>query len=171
MIELEIIQMYYGDRVAKRSGVPLINHINEGLVILDAIYADDVVKGAYCLHPLLQDDSAMRDNWAEVAKKARASCCILATEYRSKAQSYLCRPETDSWSSEEIAKRVGQLIEPVQLMLIADKVQNRKDFLIYHANTHERKEQLNHYFLNWAAFLGLDSNKLSELTKLIEVTE
>ena len=36
MKELPLIERYYGTRTAKRSGVPLINHIHEGLAVLEA---------------------------------------------------------------------------------------------------------------------------------------
>lgn len=34
---LEIIERFYGDRKAERSGVPLINHIHEGCAIIDSL--------------------------------------------------------------------------------------------------------------------------------------
>ena len=54
--EISLIKNFYGDKTAKRSGVPLINHINEGLIVLDFIKASDIAKKAYCLHPLVQSD-------------------------------------------------------------------------------------------------------------------
>lgn len=35
-VEYKFINLFYRDRVAKRSQVPLINHINEGLTVLSA---------------------------------------------------------------------------------------------------------------------------------------
>ena len=34
-------------------------------------------------------------------------------------------------------------------MLIADKVQNRKDFMMYHLHTHQRSKELEKYFNQW----------------------
>ena len=34
-------------------------------------------------------------------------------------------------------------------MLYADKIQNEKDFKIYHEVTHERSKELREYFDNW----------------------
>ena len=48
---------FYGERRAKRSGVPYINHIDEGLIVLDAINASVHAKRAYCLHPIFQSDA------------------------------------------------------------------------------------------------------------------
>jgi hypothetical protein len=51
MKELELITQFYGDRKAERSGVPLINHIHEGLWILESMNASRVTKQGWCLHP------------------------------------------------------------------------------------------------------------------------
>ena len=50
-------------------------------------------------------------------------------------------------------------------MLIADKVQNYKDFLLYHKNTHERSDELDEYFNSWFKILHCD---YKELVKIIE---
>jgi hypothetical protein len=55
MKQYEMIKAYYGDRKAKRSGTPLIQHIDDGLVILDAIGAAYCARAAYCLHPIFQE--------------------------------------------------------------------------------------------------------------------
>lgn len=55
-VEYGLVADWYGESTAKRSGVPLINHIHEGLTILDTIGADVVTQSAFCLHPLLQHD-------------------------------------------------------------------------------------------------------------------
>jgi (p)ppGpp synthase/HD superfamily hydrolase len=52
----KIISDYYGESTTKRSGVKLINHIDEGIEILKSIGADDDTIDAYCLHPILQSD-------------------------------------------------------------------------------------------------------------------
>jgi hypothetical protein len=57
-----LIAEYYGDRRAKRSGVPYINHITEGLVVMDRLGASKVAKDAYCVHPIFQDDATLYDD-------------------------------------------------------------------------------------------------------------
>ena len=49
----EAIRVHYGGDFAKRSGIPLINHIIEGLCILIRLGAPRSVCGAWCLHPNL----------------------------------------------------------------------------------------------------------------------
>ena len=38
-------------------------------------------------------------------------------------------------------------------MLLADKLQNRKDFRLYHLGKHERTKELDHYFDLWIDYL------------------
>jgi hypothetical protein len=38
-------------------------------------------------------------------------------------------------------------------MLFADKVQNEKDFALYHEGTHARSKELREYFNNWLNIL------------------
>ena len=53
-------------------------------------------------------------------------------------------------------------------MLIADKIQNRKDFEIYHKNRHKRSEELDCYFRDWLRRLSISEdvyNKIKEILK------
>jgi hypothetical protein len=47
-------------------------------------------------------------------------------------------------------------------MLIADKVQNRKDFELYHEATHPRSKELAMYFRLWLEKLGVSEENYQQ---------
>lgn len=144
----QLIREYYGEITAKRSGVPYINHINEGLVILDKLNASNIVKDAFCIHPLFQGDTDLVNNKGmRGLQLLDPESIILAMEYRRVANSYL--------SHDDVSDFVGFTCEEVRLMLIADKVQNHKDFMIAHYGSHPRSIELLQYFNNWFEILDI----------------
>lgn len=149
--EYQTIKEFYGDKCAVRSEVRLINHIDEGLMILDALVASDLTKGAFCIHPIVQDNVPQDVSWSHSLS--------LAQEYRDKANSYLCNIQTDHIQSinqiNDIMKNISS--ECVQ-MLYADKIQNRKDFRLYHRNSHPRSPELERYFNLWIEYLRAKLN-------------
>lgn len=148
-----LISRYYGLRCAKRSGLPYINHIKEGLDILTRIGASEDAKDAYCIHPLLQNDEDLLKNLDEINDwKIDPRVLILAMEYRWVANNYLSHREV--LDPSEIALSA---LKEVNDMLIADKVQNYKDFKIYHQKTNPRSKELTIYFENWLHVLGVDA--------------
>jgi len=154
--EYQLISHYYGNRAAARSGIRLMNHIDEGLAILTQMKAAESVKAAFCLHPMLQSDEAYAENFKRLCDDHLVGNIplILAVEYRKAANSYLCKPTTDYWHLDQIKKKVGVLSLELRQMLIADKRQNYKDFMTYHSETHPRSWQLLRYFQNWFKILG-----------------
>ena len=148
----EIISKHYGDSVATRSQVPLMNHIDEGLQILACLGATELAKDAFCIHPIVQ--IAILDNNQVPDDVLELESFPLAYEYSMKANSYLCCKETDYVTSvEDIYNIVGDMTHDCRLMLIADKIQNRKDFTRFHKGTHERSDQLTAYFDLWLQYL------------------
>ncbi len=151
--EYEIISDYYGSDKAKRSGVYLMNHIDEGLAILEWIGASETAKKAYCLHPIYQSDGDLMKNYNHVNHgigNIDGNVMIAVMEYRAIANEYLSPRHIDSL--DEIRTSV---LTDVNDMLIADKIQNRKDFELYHKDTHPRSKELTYYFMNWLAVLGI----------------
>jgi len=138
-----IISEFYKDKIAKRSGVPYINHIDEGIAILKEINANDKTIAAYCLHPILQSDEALKNNFS-LLQFVDFDIIILLMEYRKTANAYLSKRVLKSIDEIELSP----LLE-VNQMLWADKLQNYKDFKLYHQNKHERSTELNEYFNNW----------------------
>lgn len=144
----KFIQMFYGDTVAERSRVPYIYHIDEGLAILKELDSDPDVQEAYCLHPYYQSDSEFLANVMKHIPNVSTSAVALAMEYRWVANSYL--------SKNNISDFVGFTCPQVREMLIADKVQNYKDFLIHHKDKHPRSDELDQYFNNWFELLEIN---------------
>lgn len=175
----ERIVEFYGNRCAKRSGVPLINHINEGLTILDRLEAHQDVKDAYCIHPMIQADEDLAANYMDLisgtGKKLylpiRNTVIGYAMEYRSVANDFLSdQIETGpgSWGAEETYAKKPLRLSPlpaVNLMLVADKVQNKKDFVKYHQATHKRSRELTYYFDLWLKRLGISEEQYQALIK------
>ena len=116
---------------------------------------------AFCLHPLVQADADLADNFSTVSDSLStvsdgAVVLALAMEYRSVANEFL---------SDKQMPAAGIRLSPlndVNNMLIADKVQNKKDFLIHHSRTHARREELAAYFDHWLRALGV-SDRYDEL--------
>ena len=147
--EYRAIAAHYGDRCARRSGVRLMNHIDEGLRLLAHLGAGEPAMRAFCIHPILQSDSdlavadlaAVTDDVAVMA---------LAMEYRSVANAYLS-PMGDRDPADI---RLSPL-SAVNDMLRADKVQNYKDFLRFHDGIHDNSDGLHRYFQSWLTRLGI----------------
>jgi len=154
--EYEMIKSYYGSKVANRSKVPLINHINEGLLILEWISASDYAKRAYCLHPMFQSDDDLLKNY-ESNLGINQRVFINVMEYRHIANDYLSKRKINGLEDIRLS-----LLKDVNDMLIADKVQNRKDFERFHLGKHERSSELDQYFKNWLSKLGVSEETYQE---------
>ena len=150
---LMMIKEFYGSLRAKRSQVPLMNHITEGVEILRNEGTTMHVQAAFCIHPLIQADDDLPENISWCVEKLHPNVVYLALQYREYANSYLCKPETDYYSLEAVHNLLKDCPRDVLIMLYADKVQNQKDFLLYHLDTHERANQLKSYFEKWIAVL------------------
>ncbi len=153
------IQEYYDGKFAKRSGVPYMQHIDEGLTILDRIGATEVAKRAYCLHPIFQEDSTLRANCVYAVTCSKKTL-ILVMEYRNIANRGLSCYQVDDPASIYLSP-----LKEVNDMLIADKVQNRKDFEIHHLGKHEKSIELDRYFRNWLRALDVTEAKYLELIR------
>lgn len=149
--EYKLIFDFYGSRIARRAKIPLMNHIHEGLTILSEIGASEEAKRAFCIHPIVQSDEDLANNFHQI-KGLDPVVVALAFEYRSVANEYLSHRTISTLSDIRLSP-----LKDVNDMLIADKIQNNKDFLLYHKATHVRSKELEQYFQNWFARLGLPS--------------
>jgi hypothetical protein len=143
-LEYKIVEKFYGDGVAKRTGLWFMNHIDEGMIILNRLNKTDASKAGFCLHPLTQDDPNLKANFEYLVETVSSYNLGLSLEYRNIANAYLSRREIKSISEISLSP-----LQEVNDMLIADKIQNYKDFLLYHKDTHPRAKELDNYFNNW----------------------
>ena len=106
---------------------------------------------AFCLHPLVQEDAALAVAFPRLGELTPdPSILALALEYRNIANATL--------STRVIAGPEDIPLSPlgdVSRMLIADKIQNRKDFLLHHRATHPRALELDRYSRIWLQRLGV----------------
>ncbi len=157
-----LIKSFYGETRAKRSGVLYMNHIDEGIEILSKIDASINAIAAFCLHPIIQDDSNLLSGIELITKEIDDIHMpfVLATcmEYRNVANRGLSCYQVDN--PENIY--LGPL-KDVRDMLVADKVQNRKDFLKYHFGTHPKSKELDVYFKNWLRRLEITESMYESL--------
>lgn len=167
--EYRAISDYYGNRKAKRSGIPLISYIDEGLMILTWIGATQIAKRAFCLHPLFQKNEDLAANLprsSSLTDDLQVQVLGTVLEYRSIANAYLSTRVIQN--TNEI--QLGPLTD-VRDMLVADKVQNNKDFLVAHSDSHPRSEELNQYFLNWLQKLNISISQFEEWSRKLRVNE
>lgn len=164
------ITQFYGDKRTERSGVLLINHIHEGIEILRRYGSDEVVMEAYAVHPIFQNDADLSANFFQ-CDDLHPLITLYTMEYRNIANRFLSNQiekGPDSWGKVGCyPKRPLKLspLQPVNEMLIADKVQNRKDFMRYHKGTHARSDELDFYFNLWLRALDISEEKYEELTE------
>lgn len=143
--ELRAIEQFYGDQRAKRSGVLLINHIHEGLAILDALEAPELAYRLFCLHPV-----GRKAEMRAVVKYFELDDAI--EEYNELNDLYGSGYQSVRFTTEEdlFNKLADQYATPAVLYaLLADKIQNRKDFNLYHNGSLPNSELLQSYFDCW----------------------
>jgi hypothetical protein len=146
---LSIIETHYGQWRAKRSKVLLINHIHEGVSILQALGASEDVQAAFCIHPLVQNSVSTK------YPKDFTHIVHMAEMYTIYANTSLCTSEFDKITANLESKLDKLPVMPTEIayMLYADKIQNYKDFKLYHYGTHENFNRLNRYFRLWINYL------------------
>lgn len=149
-IEYFIVHEYYRFIVAERSKVYKIFHIKEGCHILEKLGASMAAKRAFCIHPMCQDDKDLAENYQYLFNECDAHAVALALEYRNIANQYLSHRDINS-----VKEIVLSPIPDINLMLIADKIQNRKDFELYLKGKIKNSDRMVQYFANWHTRLGI----------------
>lgn len=162
--EFNLISEFYGGRQARRSGVPLINHVIEGIRVLQDYGEPETTVGAWCLHPMVQGDADLERTLSQgLLQRANPVAVALAMEYRFRANSYL------SYMPPQGLHLSWGHVPAVRVMLIADKVQNRKDFEQHLADHPEVRngERLRAYYKEWLDALGVNEDEYTRLVKLL----
>jgi hypothetical protein len=164
--EYRAIEQHYGDGRARRSGVFFMHHIDEGLRVLHRwLRASDRAKRAFCLHPLVQGDAELRRSYdAGLLDGFEPRVVALALEYRSFANAFLSPMESHPGYADP-SKVAQSPLPEVGAMLVADKLQNCKDFCRHHRGTHPRSAHLERYFASWLAALGVDPGEVDRLAR------
>lgn len=161
------VSEFYGDRRSKRSGQYYMNHIDEGLFILSQ-FDDPRLQGAFCLHPIVQNDDDLFKNSEEMRLGHLLRGCepydiVCAMEYRRVANSYLSTHERKKAKDIDL----GPMLE-MRGMLIADKIQNRKDFEVYLKGNVWNSQDLDYYFKVWLERLGVSEERYIDIANLIQ---
>ena len=89
---------------------------------------------------------------------------VLVMEYRSIANRFLSPMEEHPGYADPGRISRSPLAE-VDEMLVADKVQNFKDFRAHHQASHPRAARLERYFQRWLAALGVDPSEVDVLAR------
>lgn len=169
----KVINKFYEGKATSK-GIPYVNHIDEGVGHLENLHVSDVTINAFILHPFVQCVN-LKSTYGKTLltqKELEAHIDIyeinpdIAHElllYRKFANSYLCRPETDDFAYHEAFYALEDLedYQNVLRMLIADKLQNFKDFLLYRKDDHPRSKELTYYFRFWLITLWKKSDSTS----------
>lgn len=173
--EYQAIRAHYADRVAKVSGVPLMQQVEEGLVILSELDASEEAMRAFCLRPLFQTDEDLIRHGQDFMDGVDASpvVILLVMEYRSRVNAWLSdkvrRASADPQRIVFDGLPSAGPLEAVQQMLIADKVQGRKEFIRHQRGRHVRSEELDLYFNQWLDALEVGQDEYEELCAAVDL--
>jgi hypothetical protein len=164
--EYRAVAQLYANRTARRTGVPLMNHIDEGIAILATSDARDVALRAFCLHPLLQDDRGLVEAFPRLTQLTDSvQVLTLALEYRRVANLGSHHRAIAALDDLELSP-----LREVNQMLAADKIQNRKDFVLHHRGSHPRTAELDRYFQLWLQKLGVTDQEFADHFVALQVT-
>jgi hypothetical protein len=150
-----------------------MNHILEGAFILWQIYGfDEELLEAYCLHPIFQSDKLLSQLFADAYSELSIispRVVVLGMEYRRVANSYTIKNKVKKPEDIDIGP-----LEKVHQMLVADKIQNKKDFMKYMYLKHERpayqkvSERSVQYFDSWLTRLGISQEMYQKIVEQVE---
>lgn len=157
----DLVATFYGAKTSRRGAIPLMNHIDQGLLIMQERGSDEAAQAAFCLHPMVQNDEELSANF-EV---------ILSKGFNSKTLAYLFEYRNIANQGLRGATNPDLLNIPLSgvfEMLVADKVQNRYSFEKYHLNTHPHRTELGDYFAAWLKRLQITELQYEHYVSLFD---
>ena len=159
----KLVTKFYGNDRAKRSGLYHMNHVDEGLFILNELGADQDTLDAWCLHPIFQDDRDLLNAQSIDLSKISQRSILYAMEYRQRANAHL------SFNKKKVPEPIR--MKSVMQMLQADKIQNCKDFEFYLKNRSDvtNDMRLRSYFHDeWFKALNISEEMYREMSLKID---
>ena len=171
-LAIEAISEFYGDQKAERSGVPYMNHIHEGLEIMRyrksiGFTVTHESMEAFALHPIMQADNGLANGIDYLSRyEFSTKVLLLVMEYRKSANSYLTKPDANRNMSSP--SDIYVINNEVREMLVADKIQNYKDFVKYFDTKDSRYMYLFDYFQNWMMYLNVTNYDYNFLIEVME---
>ena len=158
--EYKMVAAYYGNRVAKRSSCRLMEHIDEGLMLLENWGVGIPLLRAWCLHPLMQDDRLYLE-YIQYGSTMNEQATRIAVEYRAIANAYL--PKHQSRLPDISA------MDEVNTLLLVDKLHNRWQFentCMRRPGIYPNEQRLRQYFHEWLEALSLNQSVAIAANKL-----
>ncbi len=155
--QYKIVQDFFGDQRDERSGVLLMNHIDEGIAVMRALGAPDTAIRAFCLTPLqFTSRNDIIINFHKIFKELNGvidgiDSSNLALDYRALVDTNPVKVSTDN---------------DVNLMLAGAVIQRKKDLLVHNWDHQANPEATRERFDQWIAALGIAHNE-ERLTAII----
>ena len=154
--EWEITRNVLSVRRSERTAVNYFEHVEEGVKILQMLNAPLLVQQAFVIHPLLQHDDALVENLPHVIY-FNSLALVLCMEYRRVANLGTRKNIRDTW---EIS--LSPMPE-VNLMLVADKIQNRKLYETRLPKDDPDYDEIGRYFMKWMDALSIPEHEYQRL--------
>lgn len=166
--EYRQISQFYGTRTTLRTKIPWINHINEGVVLIHQLEGSIHEAKAFCLHPLFQADETYHAALSEACRiynlNTNPEVLFSVLGYREAANRWLRNAVTPTNLPQK------HPLESVNIMLMADKIQNRKDFEANEAVFGvEDAASLHSYFDSWFTALGITPEIYDDQVKSLAI--
>lgn len=166
------IRKFYAGRTCKRTGVAHIEHIDQGLRILDDLNAPQDTKRAWCLHPLAQAVTSGSD------RKDKNVGAYLLGRWRNRVaatRAFDYALSADQVLSRDPLHRFDNIVKPTlastYMMLVADKIQNYHHFESeWDSFDPQDRYRLSTYFDRWHDVLSLNPDQVGYYTALLKKT-